>query len=125
MTSLVVAGTFLLAVTIAVAPPARSQSKTVSVDIKNAEGRSVGTATLSGAAKGVKIKLDIRDLPPGQHSIHIHQVAKCDPPDFKSAGRNNPGGGQERRAGVARFTQPQGRNHRAGQPGAEHGTDPG
>ncbi len=86
MTSHVVAGTFLLAVAAAVAPQARSQSKTTSVDIKNAEGRSVGTATLSGAAKGVKIKLDIRDLPPGQHSIHIHQVAKCDPPDFKSAG---------------------------------------
>jgi Cu-Zn family superoxide dismutase len=34
----------------------------------------------------VRIKLDIRSLPPGEHSIHIHQVAKCEPPDFKSAG---------------------------------------
>ena len=79
-------GILLFAAAITVTPPARSQSKPVTADIKNAEGRSVGTATLSEAPKGVKIKLDIKDLPPGQHSIHIHQVAKCDAPDFKSAG---------------------------------------
>jgi Cu-Zn family superoxide dismutase len=69
-----------------IAPQARCQSKPVSVDIKNSEGQSIGTATLTSAPQGVKIKLDIKDLPPGQHSIHIHQVAKCDAPDFKSAG---------------------------------------
>jgi Cu-Zn family superoxide dismutase len=61
-------------------------TKPVVVVIRNAQGRNVGSATLSPAAKGVKIALDIKNLPPGQHSIHIHQVAKCDPPDFKSAG---------------------------------------
>jgi superoxide dismutase, Cu-Zn family len=60
--------------------------KPVVVEIKNASGQSVGAATLTDAAPGVRIKLDIRSLPPGEHSIHIHQVAKCDPPDFKSAG---------------------------------------
>src|ERR1700730_2587106 len=61
-------------------------TKPVVVVIKNAQKQSVGTATLSPAVKGVKIVLDIKNLSPGQHSIHIHQVAKCDPPDFKSAG---------------------------------------
>jgi superoxide dismutase, Cu-Zn family len=60
--------------------------KPVVVEIKNAAGQSVGTATLTDAKPGVRIKLDVRSLPPGEHSIHIHQVAKCDPPDFKSAG---------------------------------------
>ena len=64
-------------------PPA---AKGITVDIKNAEGQSVGTATLSEAEHGVKIKLDIRNLPPGEHSLHIHQFAKCEAPDFKSAG---------------------------------------
>jgi len=67
-------------------PPANASAKPLVVNIMNAEGQAVGTATLSPAATGVKIVLDIKKLPPGDHSIHIHQMAKCDPPDFKSAG---------------------------------------
>jgi Cu-Zn family superoxide dismutase len=63
-----------------------ASAKSVTASIVNAQGQSIGTATLSPAAKGVRIKLDVKDLPPGQHSIHIHQFAKCEPPDFKSAG---------------------------------------
>src|SRR5712691_10050657 len=71
---------------------AQAATKPVTVDIKNVQGQSVGTATLTAAAKGVKIALDIKNLPPGEHSLHIHQVAKCEPPDFKSAGPHFGGG---------------------------------
>lgn len=67
--------------------------KPVVVEIKNAAGQNVGTATLTDAAPGVRIRLDMHSLPPGEHSIHIHQVAKCEPPDFKSAGPHFSGGG--------------------------------
>jgi Cu-Zn family superoxide dismutase len=65
-------------------PPAAA--KPVTVNIVDAEGRSVGTAVLTAAEHGVKISLDIKSLPPGAHFIHIHQFPKCEPPDFKSAG---------------------------------------
>lgn len=60
--------------------------KSVSVNLINSQGEEVGTALLTPAPTGVKITLDIKNLPPGEHSIHVHENAKCDPPDFKSAG---------------------------------------
>jgi superoxide dismutase, Cu-Zn family len=58
------------------------------VELKNASGESVGTATITAINKkgGVRIKLDLKNLTPGQHGLHFHQMAKCEGPDFASAG---------------------------------------
>src|SRR2546430_2141399 len=70
----------------ALAGDAKDKPKPVTVKIADAAGKHVGTATISQIAKGVSIALDLHDLAAGEHAIHIHQTAKCEGPDFKSAG---------------------------------------
>ena len=60
--------------------------KKKTVELKDAKGNDVGTATIVSKGPGVEVKLALKGLPPGEHAVHFHQNAKCDPPDFKSAG---------------------------------------
>jgi Cu-Zn family superoxide dismutase len=57
------------------------------VELKNAQGQSVGSVSLSPARSGgVSMAFDLKNLPPGRHAIHFHESAKCEAPAFESAG---------------------------------------
>ena len=60
--------------------------KSAHADIVNAQGQKIGTATIVPAKKGVKIEVNVSQLPPGKHGIHIHAVGKCEGPAFTTAG---------------------------------------
>jgi Cu-Zn family superoxide dismutase len=54
--------------------------------IKDPSGKTVGTSVLTQTAQGVAMVVEVSQLPPGSHGIHVHAIGKCDPPDFKTAG---------------------------------------
>jgi len=68
-------------------------SKSAHADMINASGAKIGTATITPTSMGVVIDLNVSQLPPGTHAIHIHTVGKCEGPAFASAGGHlNPEG---------------------------------
>ena len=75
-----------------IALPSRSAAKT-KVELKDAQGKSVGEVIVWDQGTGVGLQLKLHDLTPGEHAIHFHQVPTCEAPDFKSAGGHfNPEG---------------------------------
>ena len=81
------------------AEPAAATSGTIGAtaraDLRNTQGALVGTISMQQAAQGLLITVDIANLPPGSHGMHVHAVGRCDPPAFESAGGHfNPTGRQ-------------------------------
>ena len=79
------------ALAVAIAPGAAHAADMARAAVIDAEGAVIGQATFEQAPTGVLVFVDVRDLPPGAHGIHLHAVGSCTP-DFKAAtGHINPG----------------------------------
>jgi superoxide dismutase, Cu-Zn family len=80
----------ILAGLLVIAVPSSAKTK---VEIKDAQGKSVGEILIWDQGSGVGLQLNLHDLTPGEQAIHFHAVPKCEGPDFKSAGGHfNPEG---------------------------------
>ena len=54
--------------------------------IANAAGMPIGTAQFVDTAGRLHVNVSVTGLPAGTHAVHLHQVGRCQAPDFTSAG---------------------------------------
>ncbi len=74
---------------------ALAQAQQAAAEIKDAGGQVVGNAIFTQQSEGVRINVEVKNLSPGKHGIHIHAQGRCDPPGFTTAGGHfNPYGKQ-------------------------------
>jgi Cu-Zn family superoxide dismutase len=61
--------------------------KTVHASFESKSGSTLtGTATLTETADGVKVRVELDNVPPGEHGAHVHEKGDCSAPDGSSAG---------------------------------------
>jgi len=76
-----------LAVSLLTMPALAKPKGAVTVPLKTSTGQDAGTASfLPGKDKKITIRIKLKNLPSGEHAVHIHEHAVCDAPDFKTAG---------------------------------------
>ena len=75
---------------------AQAHGKGLVVHLKTGSGQDAGTAAFKEeGGDSVRITLKLKNLPAGDHGVHIHEKPLCEAPDFKTAGGHfNPDGKQ-------------------------------
>jgi Cu-Zn family superoxide dismutase len=71
---------------VGLAAPCLAQSTAIvkrSVPIYAVDGRGIGarlgTIELRDVTDGLRLKIELENLPPGQHGFHVHSIADCSP----------------------------------------------
>lgn len=63
-----------------------SVALTATAKVMSSDNKSLGEAKFEEQADGVKVTVTVSGLPAGKHGMHIHEVGKCEGPEFGTAG---------------------------------------
>lgn len=63
----------------------------VKATLRNAQGKTIGFATLTAAAGGVRVIVKVNGMAPGLHAFQVHSIGKCEAPFFVTAGGREQG----------------------------------
>ena len=96
------------AISLLIYAPHAAAEERAHADIKDAQGKSVGSANFRETKNGLLIIVNTKGLPEGLHAVHIHSVGKCEGPSFTSAGGH---------------FNPLGKKHGLGNPDGPHAGD--
>lgn len=72
------------------APSFNTNVPNARADMRDLDGRSVGTVTFTQAPYGVVVTAQLTGLPAGVHAMHVHEVGRCEPPFTSAGGHYNP-----------------------------------
>ncbi len=65
----------------------------VQADVREPGGRLVASSTATQVGDSIRVRIEAAGLAQGVYGMHIHDVGRCDSPDFQSAGSHwNPTG---------------------------------
>jgi Cu-Zn family superoxide dismutase len=82
-----------LAATLAASAAFAQAPASVTAELKNSAGQTVGSVVLTEAPKGVLMRIEAKGLSAGWHGLHFHDKGDCSKSDFTSAGPHVHGAG--------------------------------
>jgi superoxide dismutase, Cu-Zn family len=68
----------LLVLMLAPLPALAAQKAHAIAHLAGLDGKALGTVDFAAVNRGVLITLDLHDLPPGPHGVHLHVSGNCD-----------------------------------------------
>lgn len=67
-------------------PVVAPEAASANASMVDKDGNELGNVKFTETTEGLKISMDLKNVPAGEHGVHIHTVGKCERPDFESAG---------------------------------------